>query len=44
MEEHQKGQEEAKADDKGVRSPGRRPLEGRIIRGTKSRSMFVGVH
>ena len=43
MEEQGKGLDDAKSN---VRAPGgRRPLEGRVIRGTKSkRCVFVGVH
>ena len=35
MEEKRKGQDEAKTDEKSVKSPGRKPIEGRVIRGTK---------
>ena len=43
MADLQKEHEGTKSDDRNVKSPGRRPLEGRVIRGTKS-TLFVGVH
>ena len=39
MADRGKEQEGTKADDRAVKSPGRRPLEGRVIRGTMSKSV-----
>lgn len=47
VEEQGKGADETKEEEKNVKGPGgRKPLEGRVIRGTKSKlmKMLVGVH
>ena len=47
MEERGKGKDETREEEKSIKGPaGRKPLEGRVIRGTKSEpvKMLVGVH
>ena len=47
MEEQGKGADETKEEEKSVKGPGgRKQLEGRVIRGTKSKPMrmLIGVH
>ena len=47
MEERGNGPQETKREERSVKGPGgRKPLEGRVIRGTKSKTIKViaGVH